>query len=103
MRFFILAALLTSATLAASDAYPPPRFTDPHRVKKLESTLPEIDRLFQAYATREKIPGMIWGVVIDGRLAHVAWAGVRDRGSNAHVPPATAVRIEATTTSLPPL
>ena len=99
MRFFILAALLSSATLAASDAYPPPRFTDPDRVKKLESTLPEIDRLFQAYATREKIPGMIWGVVIDGRLAHVASVGVRDRGSNANVTPATAFRIASMTKS----
>ena len=69
MRFFVLAALLSSATLVASDAYPPPRFTDPDRVKKLESTLPEIDRIFQAYAASAKIPGMVWGVVIDGRLA----------------------------------
>ena len=54
MRFFILAAFLSSATLAASDAYPPPRFTDPDSVKKLESTLPDIDRLFQAYAAGAK-------------------------------------------------
>src|SRR5688572_26950697 len=99
MQFLILAAFLSSTTVAASDAYPPPRFTDPDRVKKLESTLPEIDRLFQAYATREKIPGMVWGVVIDGRLAHVASVGVRDRRSNANVTPATAFRIASMTKS----
>src|SRR5688572_8405313 len=99
MRFLVLAALLSSATLAASDGYPPPRFTDPDRVKKLESTLPEIDRLFQAYAASAKIPGMVWGVVIDGRLAHVASVGVRDRGSNANVTPATAFRIASMTKS----
>ena len=72
---------MVSVTLAASDTYPPPRFSDPARVKKLESALPEVDRLFAAYAAREKIPGMIWGVVIDGRLAHVGSSGVRERSS----------------------
>ena len=38
MRFLTLAAALMSVSLAAGDAYPPPRFTDPARVKKLEST-----------------------------------------------------------------
>ena len=81
MRIPILAACMVSVTLAASDTYPPPRFSDPARVQKLESALPEVDRLFAAYAAREKIPGMIWGVVIDGRLAHVGSSGVRERSS----------------------
>ena len=83
----------------AGDAYPPPRFTDPARVQKLESALPEVDRIFRAYAAGQKIPGMIWGVVIDGRLAHVASVGVRDRASNAAVTPATAFRIASMTKS----
>ena len=53
----LLSPLLTTATLAASDAYPPPRFTDPDRVKKLESALPEVDRLFRAYAANKRFPG----------------------------------------------
>lgn len=93
------ALLLTTATLVASDAYPPPRFTDPARVAKLESALPEIDRIFNAYAVEQKIPGMIWGVVIDGRLAHVASTGVRDRTSNAPITPSTALRIASMTKS----
>ena len=87
MRLIALAAFLVSAGLAASDAYPPPRLTDPDRVKKLESALPEVDRLFEAYAASEKIPGMVWGVVIDGRLAHVASTGVRDRATGDKVTP----------------
>ena len=43
--------------------------------------MPEIDRIFRKYATDKKIPGMVWGVVIDGRLAHVESFGVRDRAS----------------------
>jgi CubicO group peptidase (beta-lactamase class C family) len=99
MRAITCVALLMVATLTASDAYPPPRFTDPDRVTKLESAWPEVDRLFAAYAASEKIPGMVWGVVIDGRLAHVASSGVRDRVSNDKVTPTTAFRIASMTKS----
>src|SRR5918997_1668588 len=94
-----IAFLISAASLTASDAYPPPRFTDPARVAKLESALPEIDRIFRAYATDQKVPGLIWGVVIDGRLAHVASMGVRDRASNAPISASTAFRIASMTKS----
>jgi CubicO group peptidase (beta-lactamase class C family) len=99
MRVITCAVLLISVTLAASDAYPPPRFTDPDRVTKLASAMPEVDRLFEAYAAAEKIPGMVWGVVIDGRLAHVASSGVRDRATGDKVTPTTAFRIASMTKS----
>jgi CubicO group peptidase (beta-lactamase class C family) len=99
MRPAFLLALLMSATLAASDGYPVPRFTDPDRVKKLESAVPEIDRIFRAYATEKRIPGMVWGIVIDGGLAHVSSYGVRDRASQEMVTPDTALRIASMTKS----
>ena len=71
MRLTTLFAVLFSVTLAASVAYPPPQFSDPGRVAKLRSAMPEIDGLFRTYATDKKIPGMVWGVVIDGQLAHL--------------------------------
>ena len=58
VRRIAAVVLLPSATLAASDAYPPPRFSDRDRVQKLESALPEIDRIFRGYAEEKKIPGM---------------------------------------------
>jgi CubicO group peptidase (beta-lactamase class C family) len=93
MRLVSLSALFSAAVVFASDAYPPPRFTDPDRVHKLEGTIPEIDQIFRAYAQARKVPGMVWGIVIDGRLAHVGSAGVRDRASNAPVTADTAFRI----------
>jgi CubicO group peptidase (beta-lactamase class C family) len=90
---------LISASLAASEAYPPPRFTDPDRVKKLESALPEVDRIFRAYAVDAKIPGMIWGVVIDDRLSHLESFGVRDLSSREKVASDTAFRIASMTKS----
>jgi CubicO group peptidase (beta-lactamase class C family) len=88
----LLCALLATAAWA-SDAYPTPRFTDPNRVKKLESTMPEIDQIMRDYAQTRKVPGMVWGVVIDGRLAHVGTVGVRDRASNSPAAADTAFRI----------
>ena len=66
--------LFAATLLLASDAYPPARFTDARRVQKLESALPEVDEIFRRFAIDKKVPGMVWGVVIDGRLAHVASA-----------------------------
>ena len=83
MRFVPVCGFFAAALLLASDAYPPPRFTDVERLRKLESALPEVDQIFRRYAADKKIPGMVWGIVIDGRLAHVESAGVRDRASAA--------------------
>lgn len=93
-----VALLIAAAGLAANEAYPPPRFTDPARVAKLESAVPEIDRIFRAYAADQKVPGMVWGVVIDDRLA-LGWAGVRDRTTNAPITRTTAFRIASMTKS----
>ena len=99
MRLTTLFVLLATVTLAASDAYPPPRFTDAGRVAKLQSAMPAIDRLFRAYAADTRIPGMVWGVVIDGQLAHFGSFGVRELASKAPVTPDTAFRIASMTKS----
>src|SRR6266478_6172279 len=99
MRSVPVCGFFAAAVLFASDAYPPPRFTDAERLRKLESALPEIDQIFRRYAADKKIPGMVWGVVIDSRLAHVESAGVRDRASNGPVTADTAFRIASMTKS----
>jgi len=97
MRFLLVCCFI--AVAYASDSYPPPVFTDPDRIPKLESVMPEIDQIFRDYMAEQKIPGMVWGVVIDKRLAHVGTAGLRDRGSNAPVTAGTAFRIASMTKS----
>src|SRR5258708_34484899 len=99
----LICSLAATGTLIASDAYPPPRFTDPQRVKKLEAAMPEVDRILRSYATEKKIPGMGWGVVMDGRLAHTGTFGVRDRTSNAPVTAAPALRVASRTEHCPAL
>jgi CubicO group peptidase (beta-lactamase class C family) len=100
MRLPRVFGFFAATVLFAGDAYPPARFTDPERAHKLEAALPEVDRIFARFATDKKIPGMVWGVVIDGRLAHVASAGVRDRAAAiAPVNAGTVFRIASMTKS----
>ncbi|MGE3959394.1 MAG: serine hydrolase domain-containing protein [Vicinamibacterales bacterium] len=94
---FLLATMTVSAL--ASDRYPLPRFADPRRVDRLQSAMPDVDRLFTAYASEKKIPGLVWGVVIDDRLAHVGTVGVLDRGARTPVTPDAAFRIASMTKS----
>src|ERR1700722_4413713 len=99
MRLPAICFLIAASAAYASDSYPPPRFVDPDRVRKLESAMPKVDQTFRDYMQAQKIPGMVWGVVIDGRLAHVGTAGLRDRGAKAPVMADTAFRIASMTKS----
>ena len=88
-----------AAAAAPADSYPTPRFTDPQRVAKLTSAFPHIDDIFRRYAEEKKIPGMVWGVVIDDKLAHVAATGLQNIKSNTPVDPSTVFRIASMTKS----
>ena len=83
----------------SADRVPPPVFTDPQRVAKLESAFPEIDRLFKAFGERSRVPGIAYGIVIDGRLAHSGAVGYRDARAKAPVDADTVFRIASMTKS----
>jgi len=44
----LICGVAATRALIASDAYPPPRFTDRQRVQKLEAAMPEVDRILQS-------------------------------------------------------
>ena len=91
--------LASQAPPAANDRLPPPVFTDPQRVAKLQSAFPEIDRLVRAFAERSRVPGIAYGIVIDGRLAHVGAVGEREVRAKAPVDADTVFRIASMTKS----
>jgi CubicO group peptidase (beta-lactamase class C family) len=99
MRFASALAVIVTGMLFGDERYPVARFTDPQRTAKMEAVMPDVDRIFQSFAETEKISGMVWGVVIDGRLAHVGSMGVRNRESSAHVDASTVFRIASMTKS----
>ena len=102
-RGLVLTSLVASTLVAQRGApgqrTPAPRFTDHDRVAKLSASFPEIDRVFTEYAKREHIPGAVWGIVIDGRLAHVGVTGYRDIAAKAPVDSGTVFRIASMTKS----
>ncbi|MBC7926688.1 MAG: beta-lactamase family protein [Bryobacteraceae bacterium] len=63
------------------------------------ATMPEVDGIFQKYAQERHIPGMVWGVVIDGELVHTNVVGIRNRVTNVPVTRDTVFRIASMTKS----
>jgi D-alanyl-D-alanine-carboxypeptidase/D-alanyl-D-alanine-endopeptidase len=61
------------------------------------ATLADIDRVMEHYRLDAHIPGMVWGVVKDGRLVHVKGAGVQDTAAKRPVTPDTLFRIASMT------
>jgi CubicO group peptidase (beta-lactamase class C family) len=61
------------------------------------ATLAEIDRVMEHYRLDAHIPGMVWGVVKDGKLVHVKGAGVQDIEQKRPVTPDTLFRIASMT------
>ena len=83
-------ALIGAAAVAS--AQPAPMATD-------ASTLVEIDRLMENYRLDAHIPGMVWGVVKDGKLVHTKGAGVQNIESKRPVTSETLFRIASMTKS----
>ena len=91
--------LTAQATGALSSVAPPARFIDPDRVAKLTRALPTIDSLMRAFATTNRVPGIAYGVIVDGTLLHVAALGLRDVPAKATVDTSTVFRIASMTKS----
>ncbi len=90
-----------SASLAAaqSSIAPPARFTDPDRVAKLRAALPQVDSAMRAFAMQNRVPGIAYGVIVDGKLLHVAALGLREVPSKAIVDTSSVFRIASMTKS----
>lgn len=59
--------------------------------------LAEVDRAMEEYRLDAHIPGMVWGIVQDGRLIHVKGAGVQDIDTKRPVTADTLFRIASMT------
>ena len=99
----LLAALCAAAALAPAPARAqtqgensraaPAAFANPRRLEELSAAFPEIDRLMRDFAERSRVPGIAYGIVVDGRLAHVGTAGYRELSLRSPVDTGTVFRI----------
>lgn len=63
----------------------------------LDALAPEIDGRFARFQAEAHIPGMVYGIVRDGRLAYVKGIGVQDLDAKRPVTPDTRFRIASMT------
>jgi CubicO group peptidase (beta-lactamase class C family) len=76
-----------------------PVFADPERAARVRALAPEIAAIYRDYAESEHIPGIAYGVVVDGQLVIADGHGVADRESGSAVTPRTVFRIASMTKS----
>ncbi len=69
------------------------------RVSRLSAAFPEIDKVFASFAQASRIPGIAYGVLIDGQLVHTGSAGVRELAGRSPITPDTVFRIASMTKS----
>lgn len=67
-RLFCAAWLVLMPALASAQQVP----------EKIAAALPEIDRIFADFRRESHSPGLVYGIVADGRLVHLKTAGVQD-------------------------
>ncbi len=82
-----MAALIHTASVGAADA---PAASDPEMFAA-------VDRIFADYAIDSHIPGLVYGIVANGRIVRVRGIGVQDLESNRAVTAETLFRIASMT------
>jgi CubicO group peptidase (beta-lactamase class C family) len=99
-RLPLLGCLAVFAAMPPADgSVPEPVFADPQRRAKLARAYPELDRIAARWAEARGVPGLAWGVVIDGELARTGSAGFADTGHKRTIDPDTVFRIASMTKS----
>jgi CubicO group peptidase (beta-lactamase class C family) len=94
-----LPARADSQAARSTSIAPPAQFADPDRVSKLSAAYPLIDQMMRAFSDQAKVPGIAYGIIVDGRLAHIGVAGWRDVTTRALVDTSTVFRIASMTKS----
>jgi CubicO group peptidase (beta-lactamase class C family) len=89
----------TAQSDRTSSRAPAPAFADPDRLSKLSGAFPEVDRLMREFAERAHVPGIAYGIVVDGRVAHLGVSGLRELPTRALVESTTVFRIAPMTKS----
>lgn len=93
MRAAITVTLLTLTLAGSFSAFS----AGPALAQPAAAAIAEIDRTMENFRLDAHIPGMVWGIVHDGRLIHVKGAGVQDLDAKRPVGADTLFRIASMT------
>ncbi len=98
-RYLLVAAVLTVATTTLVAWSAGPDAVPQDRQARLQRAIPAIDKHFADFAAQRRVPGIAYGVLIDGELVHAGVVGVRDRQSMSPITRDTVFRIASMTKS----
>lgn len=80
--------------------YQPPAFADADRLARVQPLLPAIDQYYREYAAQKHIPGLSYGIVLDGKLIHSGALGYTDVAKKTPATPQSVFRIASMTKSI---
>ena len=92
--FLLLVAVLVGLTTPAVSQ------TDPDRMTRINAALPAIDKLYRDYAAKRNIPGLGFGLVVDGKLIYGQGVGFADLTTKRPATAQSQFRIASMTKSL---
>jgi CubicO group peptidase (beta-lactamase class C family) len=79
LAFFLYIFISQATAFGQTDqTYQPPNFTDAGRMKKITGIFPVIDKIFKEYADSNHLPGVAYGLVVDGKLVYKNNIGYTD-------------------------
>ena len=68
----------TVADTSFDSNYQPAAFADGGRMEKIMQTFPAIDNIFKQFAEEQHLPGVAYGLVVDGKLLYKGNIGYTD-------------------------
>lgn len=89
----LLAACNTKKQAAVKEPYQAASFTDTAREEKILRNTPVIDSILMRYAKEEHLPGLAYGIVLDGKLIHSFYQGIANLNQNHPVDSLSVFRI----------
>ena len=95
VRSALLLLFLASPILHAADQVP----AAPDAAARIQAMLPEIDKQYAALAEKEHLPGLVYGVVFDGKLIHSRALGFANVEEKIAATSSTRFRIASMTKS----
>ncbi|MGE0180256.1 MAG: serine hydrolase domain-containing protein [Sphingomonas sp.] len=93
MRKLLIIGLLALASPAVSQSISPPRTAEQSLADLIEATGQSLDSFFVRYREQAHVPGLVFGVVAEGRLAYVRTMGSRTQNPADEVTTDTLFRI----------
>lgn len=69
MRSLLSILLLVARCVGQTSTYQPPVFNDPGRLERIKGLAPVVDSIYQKFFAQRRLPGLVYGVVVDGKLA----------------------------------